>query len=413
MSVKVSGSFLVLALVFCSCASMESRYRSTMQYPTTRSLEKFIADYPGTVYADKAGMKLRELKENEVFLNAQASNSKAAYEQFLRSYPDGTLADTARKRLEETDTAAFIRTCAIGTPRAFRGYLESRPQSRFAPLAASRVEFLDAVGRGTMDSYRRFLEKFPDNPFVCEARATFPALWLEDAKGRAGVAIEVGDIVKWRGVFGGSATKEEIRQKAFEELKNDLVKIGLQPVLLSGPEDPSGKDATVIFSIVYREFKGAYAPPPQSSGYSRSPSGQGNSGYVTQQMNQAAANNLGAVLGDIFAPTIRNVSDITISDPATKEVFFENIRNLNDKNGKAGLLKALSKYKERGVSSALVALPDKDGAVREAAARFLSKTGDPLAIEVLQLFVKDPSPAVLENVAESTKAGGSRKAVKR
>lgn len=404
MKRKNAWFLLVLGLVLVSCASMETRYKNTMKYPTQPSLEKFIKDYPGTVYADKAGAKLKELREADEFKKAEAANSTAAYERFIQSYPDGTLAGTARKRIAAPDAEAFLATCGLGTAKAFQGYAESRPQSKYAALAASRAEYLNAVARGTVDSHRQFLAKFPNSPFIYEARAAFPVLLLEDTKVDAGVVIEVGETVKWRGLFGGSVTKEEVRQKAFEELKKDLDKIGLRPILLSKPDDPSGKGAKLVFSVVYKEYKQGYAPPP-SPGYN--PRGQG--GYVAQQMNQAAANNLGSVIGDIFVPTIKHVSDISIADPETKEVYYAGVRNLNEKIGKAAQMKALARYKKQAAPSAMVGIADKDGIVREQAAKLLAKAGDPSAVELLRCFANDKAPGVRAAVAEALKACGDGK----
>ena len=396
---------LVLGLVLASCASMETRYKNTMKYPTQPSLEKFIKDYPGTVYADKARAKLKELREADEFRKAEAANSTAAYERFLQSYPDGMFAGEARKRIALPDAEAFLATCGLGTAKAFQGYAESRPQSRYAALAASRAEYLTAVARGTVDSHRQFLAKFPNNPFVYEARAAFPVLLLEDTKVDAGVLIEVGDTVKWRGLFGGSVTKDEFRRKSFEELKKDLEKIGLRPVLLSKPDDPLRKNAKLIFSVVYKEYKSNYTPPPSSPGYN--PRGQG--GYVVQQMNQASANNLASVIGDIFVPTIKHVNEITIADPETTEVYYAGVRNMNEKIVKADLMKALARYKKQAAPSAMVGIVDKDGAVREAAAKLLAKAGDPAAAELLRHFVNDKAPAVRAAVAEALKTCGDGK----
>jgi formylglycine-generating enzyme required for sulfatase activity len=64
---------------------------------------------------------------------AQKTSTPAAYEAFLKQYPDGSYAAEARRLLNERrDEEAWMRARAAGTPEACRQYLTDYPQGKHA-----------------------------------------------------------------------------------------------------------------------------------------------------------------------------------------------------------------------------------------------------------------------------------------
>ena len=360
--------FSAVCLVLGGCATVADKYRDTQSADTVAAYDRFVKAYPNSPFTEEARKRLEELKTECAFLGAEARNSIAAYTNFLLTYPSaGTaLTEEAKKRIAETDGQAFQRTCFLATPEAFQGFVESYPGSKYKPLAEAYIQFAAATASGTLDAYKRFITQHPDNPFACEAKASFLCLWLNCVTNQnVGVVLNVRSFQRWRGIFGGGkASEAEVCQKAYAKMVKELEKQDVASALCLCENETAIKpdQYPVALLVDYREDAGEH---PRSSGYSR-PAGPGLAGYTAQQLNQAAADNLASVFSDILiGPQINVSAVVTVKDTRTGWTYYRDAPGLAAHIGKAGRVRALVLFGKAAVPALMVALHDKDVSVQD------------------------------------------------
>jgi hypothetical protein len=94
-----SNKYLSLALVLilaAGCATMQSRWKDAESINTVTAYEDFLRWYPSGELADKARTKLEAL----YLQKAKDTNTIEAYEMFLKRYPQSKFANEARLSLE-------------------------------------------------------------------------------------------------------------------------------------------------------------------------------------------------------------------------------------------------------------------------------------------------------------------------
>lgn len=276
----------------------------------------------------------------------EAENTVSAYKEFVKQYPNSEFAKEAEKRITESDEDAFTRTCRIGFTQAFKGFVESYPTSDHAHTANARYEFL-TMG-GNLESCKDFITNHPDNPFVAEAKASFPILWLK-GRGKVGIVIKVGQLA-WKGLLsGGSGNKDSTRNRLGKELMEQLEKEGIQAVILEG----SGVSYSTLLVLDYSEAEN----PSRSYG---------------------SVDMLADALAGIFVakPAIKNTV-ITIKDAKDKQ-YYSGISSILLMADRPSVIRALAGVKDNNVETCLaIALRDGDSKVRANAAWALKEiTGE-------------------------------------
>lgn len=172
---------LLVVLSFGGCATMQSRWKDTEAINTISAYEEFLRRYPQGTLANEARSRIEKL----YFDQAQAKNTIAAYDEFLRRYPQGRLADDTRSRREKL---YWKDTEAINTIAAYEDFLRRYPQGTLAGEARSRREKLYAVmikdwenaqSANTVSAYKQFLELYPTGEFSEKARSYLTEQRLE------------------------------------------------------------------------------------------------------------------------------------------------------------------------------------------------------------------------------------------
>ena len=137
----------------------------------------------------------RELAEadEKAWVQAKATNTPAAYQDYLGRYPAGIHVGEARQavaafeRLQKADEDAWARARSTNTEAGYRDYLKTNPAGRFATDAQRAIERLQTEARrererieadawaqakasGTEAAYQAYLDRYPDGRFAEEAR---------------------------------------------------------------------------------------------------------------------------------------------------------------------------------------------------------------------------------------------------
>lgn len=343
-------TFFILISLFgvifvINCTSMNNAYLKAISENSVKGYERFLKRYPQSFHAEDVRKRIEFLKEERSFPEAEAINSTAAYTSFYQRFPSSIYAEEARKRASSSDREAFMNACELGTVSAFQGFMESRPASRYYPLASSRIDFLKAAGTGDLKTYKQFIAQYPNNPFVPEAIASYPVLWLDRMGMRVGVIINVGDFVRWKGLLHGRhATRDEVRKSAFIRLQKDAGGFGDRLTLLDSPEDAKTESPPLILFMEYSE-----------------------KGVPAESMAQA--------LHDMLTGPPKTTSvTMSITDAENGFVYYSNVGDLAARADRAATMKALCAFREKVVLSPLiVALNDMDPHIRTKAAEALKQ----------------------------------------
>ncbi len=335
----------VIVIFFFGCASMEAQFRMAKQTDNIETYDKFVSRYPNSPFTEEARKRLEQLKDEKAFREVEARNTITMYRDFIEKYPNSRFIELAKKRTEESDEEAFSRTWGIGTTQSFQGFIESYPQSKHVQTAVDRIEFLKGVRSGTIESYRKFIKDYPNNPFVPEAKASFPILWLSMREGKLGAVINVEEFVRWKGIFSrGPKTKLDVQHKVFDNLEKKLEKEGIDAVLMDVSEEPTARGVSTLLIIDCKEQESVSRPAPRSTGQ----------GYAVDVLHQSTVDNISEIL---FGPKVNIYSNITIKDARTNSVYFSDIPGIYSKADKAQILWALGGMSDSASTIFSVHLP--------------------------------------------------------
>lgn len=244
-------------------------WQSTGALGSTWGLNRYLERYPNGAYAREARRQLSAQEENarRDQQAAQERDDRAYWQRtgargdvdglrrYLREYPDGVYAGTARRQLEEVerenrDGADWARAERSDSIAGYREYLRRNPNGAYVSIAERRLSDLeyqtrtareDAAWREadrihTLQGYRTFLRHYPNSRYASTARARL---------GELAAATPLPDHT--------SAQIERARQ--YEEsllapnpslsmqMEQGLRKLGYQPGPIDGVIDEQTRDA--------------------------------------------------------------------------------------------------------------------------------------------------------------------------
>lgn len=142
------AALLCVIVLSGSTPSDGSRWRQVKKEDSAAAYESFLREYPDSRHGAEARTRLETLE----FEEAVRAGTRDALESFLRGHPHSLNGARARTRLEDL---AFEQAQGALTVEAFEGYLRAYPMGRLAELARSRIAALEAAGVGRIDSTTR------------------------------------------------------------------------------------------------------------------------------------------------------------------------------------------------------------------------------------------------------------------
>jgi len=75
--------------VLVACSSTESDWSKAQAANTAAAYQNFLREHPGGAHAQEANDRLQKIQDDEAWSDAQQSNSLAAYQQYLQKEPNG------------------------------------------------------------------------------------------------------------------------------------------------------------------------------------------------------------------------------------------------------------------------------------------------------------------------------------
>jgi len=86
-------------LTVMACSSRQQQWEDARRADTLEAYQQFLRSYPDGEFASQAQARVRELQELADWQKAMQTDTADAYQQFLNGHPQGRMADEARIRL--------------------------------------------------------------------------------------------------------------------------------------------------------------------------------------------------------------------------------------------------------------------------------------------------------------------------
>lgn len=128
---------------------------------TVAAYDRYLDSYIGSPFADDA----RRVRDHLAFQAAREANTAAGYRDFLQRYPQAKEVYEARNRLNE---AVYREATSARDIDSFRAFLRDHPDNPYAQQAEEEVYRLSTPSR-TVAEYHAFIKANPRNRMVNDA----------------------------------------------------------------------------------------------------------------------------------------------------------------------------------------------------------------------------------------------------
>ncbi len=158
---------MILALI-TGCGTMKNRWETTKSADDIPAYEDFLKEYPEGDLANLAKARLNALHEQMAWGDAEAKDTLSAYEDFIGKYPLGKFGKDARARLENLNFEKEKKSRAI---EKFLKYYQRGIFIHDAWAAIEKLDFEQAQAENTAPAYDAFLNRYPQGIYSGEARS--------------------------------------------------------------------------------------------------------------------------------------------------------------------------------------------------------------------------------------------------
>ena len=222
----------VLIFVY-ACSTAQSRYKEARSIDTIAAYQEFLKSYPEGEFAKTAKTRI----ENKNFEKAKSVNTVSAYEQFIDSSGSELFKNYATQKIQKIYEEDYTKAKDINSLEAYEAYIKKYPRSIYADDCNRRIESLTwfkTIKENTAFSYYNYL----NNCSVCgqhdkEARNRFSkrvtagvAIKLSSVKSKVEKILSRSDIVTvQRGPKGVSVRTGSMRLENLMDAEDVLVSI--------------------------------------------------------------------------------------------------------------------------------------------------------------------------------------------
>ncbi|HEX8172800.1 MAG TPA: serine/threonine-protein kinase [Thermoanaerobaculia bacterium] len=198
-------------------AKEEEAFREATKGKSAAAWAKFLEHYPDGKRAARAERNRREA----VAFEQARDGGRAALQEFVRAYPEGTLVKDAQRLLRQAaEREEFEHARKVDTPAAWQLYLMAHPTGAHAPEAHARLSALeDAAFAAVLASKdpraaTQFISDYRDSPRRDEA-ARLAARWEDVANAQAALAaIDANDLARADALLARMRDDERRREVA-------------------------------------------------------------------------------------------------------------------------------------------------------------------------------------------------------
>lgn len=156
----------IIALLLFGIFNSWPHYQWASFRDNVPTYQGFVVRFPDSDYTPSANERIRVLREDEVWNEAQARNEIEAFRGYVKVYPDGKNLGRAKQRI--TEFADFVWE-GISNSRSepeIRRFVRQYPETSKLAATEARIQELfndwDWVReQDTLEHYRRFASRFP------------------------------------------------------------------------------------------------------------------------------------------------------------------------------------------------------------------------------------------------------------
>ncbi len=197
---------VVLAIAcFVSCATIQNRWEATKSADTIAAYEDFLREYPDDDLADQARLRRNDLREERDWRDAEAKHTLSAYEDFRKNYPQGRHKNDADARLEMLSPHKAADLPHVSTEKFLKRYQQGIFMDETL-LSGERLSFDQAMTADTISAYEDFLNRYPVGRLADDARRRMDKLSFGQARAEDTVAAYGGYLSRYpQGAFAGEA----------------------------------------------------------------------------------------------------------------------------------------------------------------------------------------------------------------
>ena len=130
---------IMSVLIFLyACATAESRYKEARSIDTIAAYQEFLKSYPEGEFADTAKTRI----EYKNFEKAKSVNTVSAYAQFMDSSDSELFKNYATQQIQKIFEEGYIKAKEINTLEAYQAYSKKYPGSIYSKDCSKRIESL-------------------------------------------------------------------------------------------------------------------------------------------------------------------------------------------------------------------------------------------------------------------------------
>ena len=228
---------VVLTSLLAGLACAGTAWERARDEDTLAAYHRFLTDYQDSDHAAEA-------RARQALVRLRSRPSAEGWDAFRAEFPDEALLAELRPSVAES---VFARTRAIGTPEAYREFLEDFGDGEFGERARGNLEFLSAGGfPGRPDELAAFAERQPESDYAAEARRSAAAV---DVRERSAIRT-VGLVVE---IAPGTPNPERLVRVFSERAAQRHAEAGIALVPLAGESDPRAASLPVRLVIRHQE----------------------------------------------------------------------------------------------------------------------------------------------------------------
>lgn len=156
---------IVGVAVAAGCSRRQQEWETARRADTVEAYEQFLRSFPDGEFTSQAQARARELQEAGDWEKALRADTAEAYREFLERHPQGPLADEARIRMTNFALApAPAQPASQQTPSVSESPTPGAPGSAPAPAGGAYRIQLGAFSGGdkqAMGEWRRLQSEYP------------------------------------------------------------------------------------------------------------------------------------------------------------------------------------------------------------------------------------------------------------
>ena len=165
-----TAPLLILTALLFACSSAQSDWNKADAANTAAAFQDFLKQHPNDDHAQEARNRLQKIEDEQAWADAQKSNTLDAYQQYLQKEPNGTHVEDAHTQLTTLERGAAWKTAqSANTESALQGFLQKYSQGPEADQAREQLKKLQS------EDYRVQLASFKDEKQAEKSRDSLKA----------------------------------------------------------------------------------------------------------------------------------------------------------------------------------------------------------------------------------------------